>query len=302
MPTNHGIYRKLPTNYASGARITASEAMVFRYGIMQIFEALKVGPFLADASERQRAAQLEHHFREVCSRFVFALQHVNGLMQELVNTYEDETRRHETMSLHFQAECHADHILTYLNTLLDDVAIVTALATGYVSSDPIDNVGKLRSPKIRNDTSLVVVKPLLDDLDRPGSWWELAFQKGKGARQLLVHNQHLVGFQLSSSPGGPLEATAVVKSPFSQKTFACVDFFGLLNQVLCDLFDWLDRLEATLASYLSNKNNGWSPRKTCWSFLLPIGYPLGNTRFDPAYFPLPLCDGSDPLPWTVTVG
>jgi len=41
MPTNHGIYQKLST--VPGQRVNAAEAMVFRYGIRRIFDALKAG-------------------------------------------------------------------------------------------------------------------------------------------------------------------------------------------------------------------------------------------------------------------
>ncbi len=35
--------------------------------------------------------------------------------------------------------------------------------------------------------------------------------------------------------------------------------------------------------------------------VLPAGYSPGLTFLDPAYFVLPLCDGSDPLPWSINV-
>jgi hypothetical protein len=302
MPTNHGIYRKLTA--ASGEQITAAEAMVFRCGILQIFQALKTGLFLATPGESQRAAQLEHHFWTLCQRFVFALQELNGLIQEVVHNYSHcplPIAGMASMRIHFQAECLADHVLTYLNTIVDDVAIVTALATGFLQANPIDNMGKLRSLQNRNDPALSPVKTLLDHLDRSGSWWELAFKQKQGARQLLVHNQHLVEFQGYLDPGGPFKAQAVLMSPFAQNVFACSDFFGLLGNILSDLFGWLDRLEIALTTHLNTKSASWSPRPTCPAFLLPVGYPTGVTRYDTDYFPIPLCDGSDPLPWTVSV-
>jgi hypothetical protein len=301
MPTNHGIYRKLPTNPVPGHRLTADEAMQFRYGILQIIGALKTGPFLISPDDRQRAAQLEHHFRNVCQRFVFTLQHINGLMQQLVCSYRKEQFPLDAPALNFQAECLADHILTYLNTIVDDIAIVTALATDYSSPDPIDNIAKLRNLRIRNDAAIAPVKTLLDELDSAGSWWELAFVKKLGARQLLVHNQHLVSFQIASPPGGTFEVQAVLMSPFAQNTFACRDFFGMLHAILSNLFSWLDRLEAALKSILRKKSASWSPDPGCPCFLLPVGHPGGITQYEPEYFPIPLCDGSDPLPWSVSV-
>lgn len=299
MPTNHGIYRKLQAT--SGQRLASDEAMVFRYGILQIFQAMKTGPFLTNPDERRRAAQLEHHFRTLCQRFVFSLQQLNGLMQELIHCYSQQDVSHDSMKVGFQAECLADHVLIYLNTIVDDVAIGTAIATGFAKPDPIDNMGKLRNLKDRTNPVLAPVKHLLDELDLAGSWWELAFKKEQGARQLLVHNQHLVAFQISSVAHGPFEASAVLMSPFAQTTFACCDFFGLLRDILSGLFGWLDHLEAALASHLKSRAPGWLPVTMCPFFFLPVGYPGGVTRYDWKYFPIPLCDGSDSLPWSVSV-
>lgn len=303
MPTNHGIYRKLPS--AGGQRLTADEAVVFRYGISRIFDALRSEPFLANPDDRRRAAQLEHHFRTLCQRFVFTLQQLNGLMQELVHCASPgRLLPPASMALNFKCECLADHVLTYLNTIVDDVAIVVVLATDFIPLKPskaIDSMGKLRRPESRDEPAFAPVKPLLAETDTPGSWWDLGFTTGTGARQLMIHNQHLVGFQLSSVPGGPMEVRSVVMSPFAQNTFACGDFFGLLRDILTGLFGWLDRLEGALVSHLQAKAVGWSPRPTCPCFLLPVGYPVGTTRYDRDYFPIPLCDGSDELPWSVSV-
>ncbi len=303
MPTNHGIYRKLPTT--PGQRLTADEAMVFRYGIWRIFEALKAGPFLANPDDRRRAAQLEHHFRTLCQRFVFTLQQLNGLMQELVDCHPPgQPPPVASMAIHFKAQCLADHVLTYLNTMVDDVAILVVLATGFVPSKPskaIDSMGKLRHVKSRDEPAFAPVKALLVETDAPGSWWKLGFTTGTGARQLMVHNQHLVGFQLSSAPGRPWEVRSVVMSPFAQNTFACCDFFGLLRDIVSGLFGWLDRLEAAMVAHVQTKAVGWSPHAWCPSFTLPVGHPVGITRYDRHYFPIPVCDGSDELPWSVSV-
>jgi len=277
--------------------------MVFRYGITRIFDALKTGPFLTNPDDRQRAAQLEHHFRTVCQRFVFVLQQLNVLMQELVECYSPEDLPlNESMAIHFKAECLTDHILTYLNTIIDDVAILVVLATGYSHpSKTINSMGKLRSPQFRDEPAFASIKPLLVETDATGSWWKLGFTTGSGARQLMVHNQHLVTFQVSAAPGASMTVRSVVMSPFAKNTFACSDFFGLLRNTLSGLFGWLDRLEFALVSHLQTKVVGWLPRETCPCFLLPVGYPGGTTCYDPHYFPIAVCDGSDELPWSVSV-
>ena len=117
----------------------------------------------------------------------------------------------------------------------------------------------------------------------------------------MVHNHHLVGFQISSTPGGQTEVRSVVVSPFAQSTFAIHDFFVALRNILGGLFDWLDRLEVALVSILQSKATGWSPSLAVPFFLLPVGYPAGTTKYEKEYFPIPTCDGSDELPWSITV-
>ena len=303
MPTNHGIYSKAPS--VRGARLSADEVMKFRYGIWRIFDALRGDTFLVNADERRKAAQLEHHFRTVSQRFVFTLQELNGLMQALIGGYvPGEAPPIGVMAIHFKAECLADHVLTYLNTIVDDVAIVISLATGFTpakAADAIDSMGKLRRSEFRGEPELATVRSLLNDTDAAGSWWDLGFARGKGARQLLVHNHHLVGFQILSVPGMPVQASSHVMSPFAQPTFAILDFFGALRSILAGLFEWLDRLEAVLVPALQVKASGWSPSRGTPGFLLPVGYPSGTTTYEREYFPIPTCDGSDELPWSVTV-
>jgi hypothetical protein len=296
MAMHHGIYWK---------RSSAVELPVFRCGILRIFYALKTGPFLVHPDTHQNAAQLEHHFKMLCLRFVFSLQELNGLMQELVQCHiPDQPEPLASDALHYKAGCLADHILTSLNTLVDDVSIGVVLSTGFVPSSPggaIDSMGQLRSLKARNEPAFAPVQSLLVETDTPGSWWDLGFKRGTGARQLMVHNHHLVEFQLSSPPGGPMEVRAVVMSPYAQNTYACHDFFGLLHDVLSGLFGWLDRLEAALVSHLQTKAVGWSPPATCLAFPLPVGYPPGLTWYDQRYFPIPVCDDSDELPLSISV-
>lgn len=298
MPTNHGIYRKLPKNPLPGKNLTADEVMSFRYGIHQIFEALAQGPFLSATGERMRAAQLEYHFRGLCQRFVFGLQHLNMLMQNMAKAYDQERMAIETMALKLDAEYHADHILTYLNTFVDDIANVVVLATGVASKRPIDSMSGLKAAAA--DPTLAPVAALLTELDTTGSWWELAFKPKVGGRQLIVHNQHLVTMHGSSSLGCQFQAQAALSSPPAQ-TPVTGDFLALLRAVFGGLFEWLDRLQAALTSQLLAKSSAWSPTSRCHTLFLPVGHPPGLTVYHPDYFPLPVCEGSDPLPWSVDV-
>jgi hypothetical protein len=139
MPVNHGIYRKRLPDRQKGDRLTADEAARFRYGIRTVFQALISGPFLT-STDKMRAVRLEFHFREVCQRFVFGLQHLNALMQTMARDFELSPFRPGAAALCLHAGYHADHILTYLNTIVDDIAQVIVLLTG------------VSHPKLRPDT------------------------------------------------------------------------------------------------------------------------------------------------------
>jgi hypothetical protein len=46
MSTRHGIYRNIPAGLPKGTSLTAEQVPLFRYGIWQVFEALRAGPYL----------------------------------------------------------------------------------------------------------------------------------------------------------------------------------------------------------------------------------------------------------------
>ena len=76
------------------------------------------------------------------------------------------------------------------------------------------------------------------------------------------------------------------------------DFFRLLRDILASLCDWLDRLEDALVKHLQTLNSVWKPKSQCWCVDLGLGLPVSGVTYHPLYFPLPLCDEADPLPWT----
>ena len=277
----------------------------FRYGIWNAFNAMRTGPFLASVEERKRAAVLEHHFTDVCQRLVFSLQRLDSLMQELTSLYvPGQVPGFGAMRVHFEADTVADHLMSYLNMMVDDVAIMITQATGYVPSNPkriVDSFGKLRRTELRAEAALQPIRALLDATDTSRSWWDLGFATGTGARQLVTHNQHLVDFQLSSAPDGPMEARALIRSPYAENPFPCTDFFALLRRLFDDLFMWLDDLEAVLIDHLKAQVPAWQPQVCCPSLLLPVGYPIGKTVYSREYFPISPCDDSEDLPWTIEV-
>ena len=303
MAINHGIFMS-PHNTRDGSEVRLPR-MQFRYGIMRIFEGLRLGPFLSTSVERRRAAELEHHFRNVCQRLVFTLQRLDGLMQQLTSMHSSgDPPTIDAMRVNFEAETLADHLMTYLSMLVDDVAVMITQATSYLPSKPgraVDSMGKLRRSELRAEAAFRPLRHLLDETDIVGSWWDLGFATGIGARQLVIHNQHLVQFQLSCAPGGSMEARAVILSPFAERPFPCTDYFKLLRTLFAGLFVWLDRAENDLVGHLKTVHSTWEPMAFCPCFSLPVGLPSGTTIFSSEYFPIPTCEGSAQLPWTVEV-
>lgn len=298
MPTRHGIYRNIPPELPKGTRLTADQVPVFRYGIWQVFEALHTGPFLP-MSERRKSANIKLHFGEVCRRFLYSLQHLNGLMQRMASNFDCGSFAIDAQRIHLEAGCQADHVLTYLNSLVDDIAQVIVLATGVANpKQRTESMGDLKHPAVIGLPALAPVCTLLHELNNPGTWWELAFKRHHGARQLLIHNHYVVTFHGSQSPGGPMEAKANLISPY-QKHSIDGDFFSLLREILTSFCDWLDRLEGALITYLQSLNSAWKPMSQCPIILLGLGFPMSGVNYDREYFPLPLCDGADPLPWTI---
>jgi hypothetical protein len=300
MPTNHGIYRKRIEDPAAGRNRGPDQVGVFRNGMSRIFEALSLEVVTPARANQEKAVQLMFHYKETSRRLVFSMQRLNTLAQAMAAEYNHQspspTRQSLTM---LEAGCYADHIFTYLNSIVDDIACAIIHSTGFSHPNParpIDSMGGLKG--VAADNFLSPFSALLAELDNAGSWWELAFKPKVGGRQLLIHNQHFVAFAGSGTEGQPIEVGAFLMSPFAQNPLR--DFFGLLRGTFASLFDWLDRMEEALTNHLCAKSN-WVPDAKCPSFALPVGYPSGTTHFHPDYFVMPLCVGSDPLPWKATV-
>jgi len=296
MPKRHGIFKSIPAGLPKGTRLTIDQVPVFRYGIWQVFEALLAGPFLL-MSDRGKPANLQQHFGEVCHRFIYSLQHLNRLMQRMAANFERESRGLDSQQIYREAGCQADHVLTYLNTIVDDIAQVIVLVTGVTHpKQRTESMGDLKHPAVIGLPALAPVHPLLNELNNLGTGWELAFKPHHGARQLLIHNHYVVTFHGAQSPGEPMEAKANLISAY-QKHAIDGDFFRLLRDILASLCDWLDRLEDVLVEHLQTLNSAWKPMSQCPSISLRLGLPMAGVNYHPLYFPLPLCDGADPLPW-----
>ena len=296
MPVRHGLFRQRG-NPKSGDILIREQAGIFRYGIWQVFDALRVGPFLTTTRDRMRAAQLQSHFAEVVRRFLYSLQHLNTLMQRMADGYAEPVLSPALTQVDLEAGCQADHVLTYLNTIVDDIAQIIILATGVTHpKQRTESMGDLKHPVVLPLPALAPLSARLKHLNTAGSWWDLAFRPHHGARQLLIHNQFVVTFQGTQAPGKPMEAQANLISPY-QHTALGGNFSALLRVILTDFCNWLDFLEADLVAHLRAKDPAWKPMADCPSVLLGLGFPAAGVFYHSQYFPLPLCDHSDPLPW-----
>ena len=134
-------------------------------------------------------------------------------------------------------------------------------------------MGKLRNSNCRNDPALAPVKPLLDALDASDrSWWNVAFKKEQGARQLLIHNQYLVSFQLSHHPDQHYEATGNLMSPFAKTNSQTPTFSACFT---------ISYPTSSLGSTAWSNADWFFGSQICRlvglpiipRFLLPVGYP-----------------------------
>ncbi len=202
MPTSHGIYRKRIADTNGRRHVGPEEVGVFRNGIRQVFEAITKTHVAGNPAKAMEAVRLEFHYRQITERFIFGLQQVNTLMQRMAALFNSGGISLEFHSIHLAAGCYADHILTYLNSMVDDIALAITHATGYSGSRsalPIDSMGKLKNlitqGKSGPPPALAPVGSLVTELVNAGSWWDLAFGHGKGIRQLIIHNHAFVQFQ-----------------------------------------------------------------------------------------------------------
>lgn len=298
MPIRHGLARKLPQERR---RLTLDEVPTFRIGIRHIASVMGFNGFAENENDAERCRQIHKHLGDACSRFIYSLLEVNRLMHLVTEQYRRDKTSIPAFPYLFRAGCFADSAMSYLGRVVDDAAIITAIATGIIREEPIDGIGRLRNLKTQEHPLLAPLHPLFAELDRDHSWWNLGFRRGSGARQLLMHNHHQIEFQINSGPSGEPTVKAYICSPYSASGGSnFVDFFDITKQLLADLFSWLDRLEILLASILESKY-GQAPEIAPSLILLPVGYELGKHVLYPEYFPVPLCDGSDPLPWIMNL-
>ena len=116
-----------------------------------------------------------------------------------------------------------------------------------------------------------------------------------------VHNRYVVTFQGNQLLGGSMEANAYLFSAYQMDQIAG-NFFKLLRNILTNLCEWLDSVEEALVKHLETQSSIWKPMVRCPLIPLGLGFPTSGVTYHPLYFPVPLCEGADPLPWTIDSG
>ena len=267
-----------------------------RFGMLSLADELTTASLVPPAAV-PRSKDIQRHLGRAVHRFLYSMQQFNGTMQKVVEEHKRDGMGWESMPHLIGGECQADSLLNYLGIVVDDVAVVIALAMQFQGSRD-DSMGGLKHAWLQDHAvQLTPVGSLLAELEQPGSWWHELFKPKAGMRQLVVHNQHLVEFQVSTLPDQEPTVEGFLQSPYGATGIKWQDFMAVIRRALLGLCEWLDRLEQTLRAHLVAGGDG----RQLWGFTFPIGYAMGTTLLDPRYFLLPLCDGSDPLPWSIDV-
>ncbi|WP_291984282.1 hypothetical protein [Luteitalea sp.] len=272
---------------------------MIRFGIREQFMALRSHHMSADRVEHERALALDYHLGETFSRLLFVLQELNHVMQELGATYDRGGDDWSSPHLYMLGECLADQSMAYLGMVVDDIAILVAIAVG---APGVDGMGALKRTKtiavLRAENAAIADS--VTSLDESGSWWDVGFRRGAGVRQLITHLHHSVRLQVSRAPDEPHETSAFVSA--SGPRPGAGNFTANLRSVLVGLCHWLERLEPQIATVLRRRGISASiattDRDWCPHFRLPVGMPPSTRMFHARYFPFPYCEGSAHLPVT----
>lgn len=167
MVTNHGIYRKqiIPTSEIELTWIQEQELQierigVFRCGIQQIFGLLgRSDLFQKNNSKRNNANQLYYHQKEVWKRLVFSMKKLNNLMQKLSTAYSSKKILMETTAISLEASFYAEHVLSYLNIIIDDIALLIVLIKDYKGN--IDSMAGLKKEELKSTENYFKVQGIL---------------------------------------------------------------------------------------------------------------------------------------------
>jgi hypothetical protein len=154
------------------------------------------------------------------------------------------------------------------------------------------------------------IEPLLK-LDDEHSWWHMAFKRGEGVRQRIIHFPDLVTFQ-GERPQGD-ERVAMVAYLYSPEGRTNIDFLDSLRCILAGFCNWLDGFEEALIEKVQSRSQregfSWSqdayrePLGSCFRVHLPVDKPFHLPRDIPDrdFLYLPVCEGSSSIKCTVQV-
>ncbi len=300
MPKNHGIVWLERDPYSTEPSTPAYRvAPRFRFGVSRLFNFSSNTHLSMSEAQRDYATRLEYHARTIASRLLFSLQRLSTLMPILCS-HVDKPLPDQYINAQFEAECYADHVLTYLNMVLDDVASAVALhaGCGFDSSTKIESMGDLKTKCTHLPAAQVSITQTLGKLDDQDSWWNLAFKPRQGGRQLIIHNHGTLHFQASRNAD---ESDWKIRAHLHRinSGVPALDFFSLLAKVFANLCEWLDELEQQfLVSFPGWDDSAWYPPGLCPAFRLPVGLSREPVCLLPDYFVLPYCDDNiEPLPW-----
>lgn len=286
-----------------GIAISSSGDVQLHLGIWQVFDPWIDGGLVWAQGHQgrhpeERPLYIEFHFRRVVARLAISLERLFIQLREYDRHLKEggvySPTPHSYWDIQEEAGMAADSVFHYFNLFVEDIAriIPYALDDESLSVDEakssIFNELKKRI-KLKQDVPSEIAN-LFNSLEDPQSWWSLALLRGTGMRQRLEHSTSLLTLTTSAKPEDP-NMTPDVRLVNIGRSDEAIDFEKALKQIMTNLCDWLDKLEAlllkNLVESLKSKDVSWSPfDKPVPSVYFPS---LRVNNFDTNGFYLPIC-------------
>ena len=257
-----------------GALVRNKKGPQYILGIWQVFHPW-VNPGLLNLQghnirhPQDRPHIIEYHFRRVVIRLVRSL----GCLHQHAREYDRFLEAgglagpHPEMAFDIPEEAGiaADSVFHYLTLFIDDLARIIPYVLTEEGGEPNEPDGftQLKNHWINEQRpASQPVKDLFEMLDQPDSWWSLGFKRRVGMRQRLTHYTDLVYFS-SSTKAGDTMMTSDISLISIGGTASVANFENVLQNLLTNLCEWLDKLDQRLLAHLSErlKRKGipWNP-------------------------------------------
>jgi hypothetical protein len=139
-------------------------------------------------------------------------------------------------TIDLNAGIHAEGIFTYLNMLIDDLVRLVPILFNKPGLSVQVFSGRPNEALKKQQDLFPEIAPLLT-FDDEHSWWHMAFKRGHGLRQRIIHYPDIVQFQGCQRQGeNKVEMLALLISPDSTSG---IDYLNHLRVILDGFCNWL---------------------------------------------------------------